>query len=1407
MAQLYPDVVLPAPRPSRRRRRRSTVPPLSVGSTSDPNLGDGPRPSAGERRRARRRSIRQSQQFWESTDTPLTGSVSVGGRAIAGPTAVTLARTGRTIVTTPQLANLLGGRAATAARQQFALSTDTDILDPVVAQQESVLDALLSKADRNELEDNTAVELIREYKPKRYRDLLFQHEAKKAGAKPADLGLETRPEQQEWLRRIYADNRARRVNALAESGAIEHPNMPGGLERFVGDLIPDEPWEIGLAAGTLGAGTLVTGAARGGAAALQIGRAGGPGARLAGIGRQAAGRVAASPAGQVAARAAASKPAQVAAQGAKFGGQVASYPLRHPVRLTGQMAVAQAPLAVASGDPGGELQHVLEGKGVLSNALGAVGGAVSSVVPSEIGRNLVQDLFDLPAQTPPAIYMPLAGLVEAAQGDPERLDKLWNDYKAVGLLPAIASGNPDKVLEAIKSHPLFAGLEARGAQAVIGRTAGAVGRRMGRQGLERAPLEIPGQAAYPRSYSRDAIERQFQVAADRRRGARNPQEGPVGPDGAPLPGVQRATPRQVERIQRERVDRIVAQEEGVRRAGRQKEIMGAIESVKASGLKGLRDLGSQNLRGVGPRDVGASLVTQGIILSPETFGRDIRAFRSELEASQLRMRADLDKAKTSAARKDIKVRLEANEQMRKGLDKLLDSDPEVVDAIFAASEPNARALQQIDRELAELGVLPHEQGLQARLIPFARAHMGAEHGISNKTRGELDALRKKLEGVDDPQQAASIRGKMGALAQRKQIIDRNGNALKPEAIMAEMKKRGGDPERVGFVSQSPTARGAKSFYRVFFPDRQTLSKAKRSGKATMEGTFDPAFDAIVEQRIRGRGIVDAVRGFDRTVQEIAISNKRYSTAADVRQAAERFEAETGMAVEPVRLAPLRAKEAELRRAEAIFEGMDPANQGGMQRMVDKLLDDAVNVQGETPGPFVLVPKIQIDRMREHFQASTTLRKAAQVMSSAFKGVVLPTSPNWLLGNLVDVSLRTALSGTGPYGRNAALGRRLVREAEAIDPIAAARMKAGLIPGSIYGAAEATRIYRDARQFAGTRLAPLARAMGTLARAPGPRQVLSVYGRYRDAVFHFNTKFVEDQAQYAMLGKAARAEVRARTGKWESALKLGDDAIHDLAKGLLETPAQIKFAKKMEETLGQWTANSPDARAFLVDYMPFGMWTRAASKFVLMTLPAKHPIKTAIAAIAYEMTEPEREALGLSHFAEKALPPNLQGSIPLGGGAMLAPQTVSSFGFFADYQASLAASFLPQFPLDELAGLDFTKRQLTNPDGTPVRVDGRVAAAFLSMSEAYIPFLAMGKRIAKDGPTAALPRTFRPYDPKLVEWLKGQSNKRLVPVDVKGKGGSASSNPYEGLLNNIGAGSGSGGSSGGSSSNPYLNLLD
>ena len=93
-------------------------------------------------------------------------------------------------------------------------------------------------------------------------------------------------------------------------------------------------------------------------------------------------------------------------------------------------------------------------------------------------------------------------------------------------------------------------------------------------------------------------------------------------------------------------------------------------------------------------------------------------------------------------------------------------------------------------------------------------------------------------------------------------------------------------------------------------------------------------------------------------------------------------------------------------------------------------------------------------------------------------------------------------------------------------------------------------------------------------------------------------------------------------------------------------------------------------------------------------------------------------MGLSHFAPPGtrLPGNLQGSIPVGEGGLLTPQSLSTFGFASDLQGNLSNMILPQFPLQELAGLDFTGSKVVDSEGRPLDEFEQAKMALLATAE-------------------------------------------------------------------------------------------
>lgn len=1001
----------------------------------------------------------------------------------------------------------------------------------------------------------------------------------------------------------------------------------------------------------------------------------------------------------------------------RAAGRAATLPVRRP--LTAPFAV-QTP-AVVTGK--GSFMDALEGKGTYADIASTVGNAAASVVPGEAAQNLVRDVFNLPAVALPSVYLPVAGAVEAAQGDPARLDRLWHEYSKTGLIPALARGDAHAALEAIKHHPLFTALEVGGAGAIAGRGAGAFvrGATHGRVGgIERPPVHIQGAEQYGNvnailgreHYSPDLLRQAAQRLYDRRRGPH-------------------ATPKQAERVMRRDLpDRYAFEREQIRRVNRQ-EIVKAMQAAAPKKGRFKIDKASADV---------VSLAVQRIIRSPETFYEDLRGYRGQLE--QAAKSGELTRSELSA-----------NRALVKSIDKAIHSanPEEVVRAANAFIEHHGKLVHNI----VDQGLLDPRQAERAALIPFARVHMGASY--------------KKGVGT----------------------VDKNGELLTNEAIKAEMERRG--VAMPGFLTHQPrTASARGAWYRAFFPDRQSLSKKVRTGAAAAHGTYDASYRALVEQAARSRSIVDATGGFDGLIRRFGIKPpegvKDLGTAHDALLNPERYgwDLPPDVNLRPIRTAPFLALKRELVAAARHQDLLDPENSQTLHGLAEKTLTEAEQPGG---GPVAYVPDALYGRLLEHFHPSNTLEKAVQAVNTGFKGAVLPFSPSFYVGNAADNYLRAALAGIGPS--DIFLGRKLMTGKTAFGRKISEPVDVGpresIQPGAMYGSVARTQPYRDARQFQNSSLGGLARAMHAVRETPGPKQAYAAFKASSGVLLELNSRLFERLPQYGAIGKEARRQLQATSGHWHHALMIGDDAFRDLANGLRNTDKQIQYAKAVEQAFGNWGKNGPAARGVLANLVPFWQWARASTRFVLLTLPAHHPIKTGLIAAAAEMTEAERKKFGLDKFADEPLPGFLQGTIPSGGGVLRNLPKYTSFGVFGDYPEFIGRMFFAQgsSPLNALEGLDWKGDKLTKADGSPADDTERAKAAILAAGEQFIPGInllegALGGELEKFSPLAT-------ESGEKLDYLRKLSKSQEITVPVKGSGSSSSGADYGNVFSG-GAGS-------------------
>jgi len=1014
--------------------------------------------------------------------------------------------------------------------------------------------------------------------------------------------------------------------------------------------------------------------------------------------------------------------------GAKIGTQVATAPVKRP--FTAPIA-AQAPSAILSGDPR-EFGKAFTGTGNLATISGAIGNAVASATPGAVAQNLVRDAFNLPAVALPSAYLPLAGLVEASQGDPSRLRSLWGEYVKSGAIPAALRGDGEAALNAVVEHPLYAALEASGGAAVVGRGSGALvrGATRGRVGgTARPPVYIRGQEHLGNvnelmgrgRYSPDLLRQGIQRLYDMRRGEH------IQPGGLKSAVGLDPTTRALKHMAR----RFAYGEEQLRRLNREER------------AKLMRDAQPRSSRlRVDKASAGVvSQAVQRIIQRPESFVEDLRLYRAGLEAE-------------SRSGSLTAVQQKANRAMVKQLDRALQTGnaEEIVRAANTFIEQHGKIVDG----LVKRGLLNADQASRAVLYPWARIHLDADY----------------KPGVG--------------------LVDRNGSVITTAEIVAQMEKHG--VEAPGFLSQKPRTPGAGAYFQSFFPERQTMHSRPRTGAATVGGTYDASYQALVEQLLYSGSKLDAAKSFDKLVRQFGSKAPRgvssMRDAWDALNDPERFGWDgppPGVDLRPIRVAPFRAAGEEIVKAQA-HQGLgspllDPQQSAATEALTAQLLDAASK---DGPGPYAYIPDPVFKELEGQFKRSGTAEKAGAALGQLAKSAWLPFSPSFYAGNFVDQYLRSIFAGIGPsdvrLGRQAIKGRGDIPGLLERDPAAAE----SIVSGAGYSSVIRQRIHRDARQFSGTPLQGFARGLEALSETHGPKEALRLYRQSRDLLLGLNSKLFERLPQYGALGKEMRRELQATSGRWRHALEISDGAFEDLLRGLRGTDKQIQYARAVEQVFSNWGKVGRAGRA-LSAFAPFWQWARASTRFVLLTLPAHHPVKTGLVAAAAEMTEPERKAFGLDKFAAEALPGFLQGSLPINGGIARNVPKYTSFGVFADYPEFLGRLFLPQLqtPLQTLQGLDWKGDKLERADGRPLNDIERAGLALLSSAEQFIP----GLNLLESATGTSLPGNiggetgvgkFAPwatYKGEKLHYLRSLSNRQQIDVPISGSGASGAAVDY------------------------------
>jgi hypothetical protein len=375
-------------------------------------------------------------------------------------------------------------------------------------------------------------------------------------------------------------------------------------------------------------------------------------------------------------------------------------------------AVGQAMAAIAGGPT--QVNPARKAKGGRLATVPAVQlSGKQSERAGKIGLNFAKDAIDLPAQTVAGVYYTGKPLVEAAtalrKGETKKAEgklgeaakSIYDPYKQLVTDPKFA-----------EEHPLVAFLMLSGAKATVGRGAGfalrkspskklrKVGSTQGRPGKV-----VPGTGMVEnRRYSKDLINKAFQVAADRRRARK---------DG----GRERMSEKEIEL----RADSAVFRTQGRGKARRARLMKDFKKGKMTAGRK--------------PSSA-VVLAAQRIIATPPDAPPG--TLLAELKNYRKVVADNLSESSEAVKRQQEQTLAQIDAEIK----KFDEGD------VRAAADAYAKFSEDQQRMLAELGVIDAAEAQRARVIPFAARYMGAEYDYASGALLRAGASRRPRREID-----------------------------------------------------------------------------------------------------------------------------------------------------------------------------------------------------------------------------------------------------------------------------------------------------------------------------------------------------------------------------------------------------------------------------------------------------------------------------------------------------------------------------------------------------------------------------------------------------------------------------------------------------------------------------------
>jgi hypothetical protein len=613
---------------------------------------------------------------------------------------------------------------------------------------------------------------------------------------------------------------------------------------------------------------------------------------------------------------------------------------------------------------------------------------------------------------------------------------------------------------------------------------------------------------------------------------------------------------------------------------------------------------------------------------------------------------------------------------------------------------------------------------------------------------------------------------------------------------------GVDPKNIGFISNRPYVDTSAAYYKdMTDPSKAGYNPQRfRTGNAFRTGQYDVDPEAMVRQHLTNRALVDQSRASRLQVKTYALTREHIAklldehpddphavmVAKELRGGQQTYFDKTGdtsgwdnahraisevkrlkpeLKLRPGRIAHQFAPKATLNDLAQIVSPRDALDSQlwDEERGLDRFPSDAA-LQHLDAGP-VGVYHDAIAKQMTRYEKDTGNANATILRKPVafWRRGNIAFSTKHVFGLAQELGIRAAVNKVGPLSYLRGVRLLNLVERAASDPnflrehpeaeLDAQRLNAQ-VSGTVAHQTQMLSRHITEDQLATSKAGAVVKAFRAaeahqIVGAPARtlRRVADVYSGTANKILSTERKLLEQPAQIAGLGKIANDEAHRIMGASLHPFGAVTEVERQMANGMLDSKAIDHAARQMTQFWGDWNSASPTLKRVL-GVAPFFNWFRNSLRFLYVTMPVHHPVKTALLTVLDQATAQQRGALGQGVDANPAtaLEAEQQGSIPIGKGYVANQQYYTPQGAVAGagnspigLLASGANLVFPEFTdaYKALTGSGPYGETLENANREPITAPtARAGLAGLAMLESFMPPIREATTIAEGGKKAA-----------------------------------------------------------------------